>query len=138
MNWGYAIISKIFLSQYFSCAQFLLANALFKEMKMKKTLLTAAVTSLLVSGCSRDYTPAPGASGEDIFKAACMECHEAIEGKDNIYYELTSDKRTTEFVAEKLASGSLKMPKFPNITGDSLKAISQFVVDHSVEKVVEK
>jgi len=101
---------------------------------MNKTLLAAAITTLLLSGCSRDYTPASGASGEDIFKAACLECHEAIEGKDNIHYELTSDRRNVDFVAKKVASGSLKMPKFPNITGDSLTAVSQYVIEHSIAK----
>jgi len=101
---------------------------------MKKLLLLTASAGLLLSGCSRDYTPAPGASGEEIFKGACMECHEAIEGKDNIFYELASDKKNADFFAQKISSGSLIMPKFPNITGDGLKAVSQYALDHSVEK----
>lgn len=101
---------------------------------MKKTVLTVAVTTLLLAGCSRDYTPAPGAGGEAIFNAACMECHEAIEGKNKIYYELASDKRNADFVAKKVSSGSLMMPKFPNISGDSLKAVSEFAIEHSIAK----
>ena len=101
---------------------------------MNKTLLVAATTTLLLAGCSRDYTPEPGASGEDIFKSACMECHEAIEGKDNIYYELASDRRNADFVANRVSSGSLMMPKFPNINGASLKAVSQYAIEHSIAK----
>ena len=102
---------------------------------MKKLfLLTAASTTLLLAGCSRDYTPATGASGEDTFKAACMECHEAIEGKENIFYELSSDKKNADFIANKISSGSLLMPKFPNITGDNLKAVSQYALEHAVVK----
>lgn len=102
---------------------------------MKKLfLLAAASTTVLLAGCSRDYTPAAGASGEDIFKAACMECHEAIEGKENIFYELSSDKKNADFIANKISSGSLMMPKFPNITGDNLKAISQYALEHAAEK----
>ncbi|MDX2506128.1 MAG: cytochrome c [Gammaproteobacteria bacterium] len=101
---------------------------------MNKTLFLLASASLTLSGCSRDYTPAPGTGGEDIFNATCMECHEAIEGKDNIFYELASDKRNTDSIAKKISSGSLLMPKFTNITGDSLKAISQYALDHSVAK----
>jgi len=105
---------------------------------MKKLLLlTAATTTLLLSGCSRDYTPAAGASGEDIFKGACMECHEAIEGKENIFYELSSDKKNADFFAKRISSGSLLMPKFPNITGDSLKAVSQYALEHSADKAPE-
>ncbi len=101
---------------------------------MKKLLLLTAGTTLLLAGCSRDYTPVAGATGEDIFKGACMECHEAIEGKDNIFYELSSEKKNADFFADKISSGSLIMPKFPNITGDNLKAVSQYAVEHSTEK----
>lgn len=101
---------------------------------MKKALLLSATAALALSGCSRDYTPVAGATGEDIFKAACLECHEAIEGQDNIYYELASDKKNADFIAKKVSSGSLMMPKFPNITGDSLKAISQYALEHSISK----
>ncbi len=101
---------------------------------MKKLLLLTAATTILLAGCSRDYTPAAGASGEDIFKAACMECHEAIEGRDNIFYELSSDKKNADYFAKKISSGSLLMPKFPNITGDSLKAVSQYALEHSADK----
>ena len=101
---------------------------------MNKTLLFASSTILLLAGCSRDYTPVAGATGEEIFKAACLECHEAIEGKENIYYEVSSDKKNAEFFAKKISSGSLLMPKFPNVTGEALKAVSQYAAEHSVVK----
>lgn len=102
---------------------------------MKKLLvLSAAVTTLFLAGCSRDYTPVAGASGEDIFKGACMECHEAVEGKENVFYELASDKKNVEFFSKKISSGSLIMPKFPNITGESLNAVSQYALDHTADK----
>lgn len=101
---------------------------------MKKLLLLTASAGLLLSGCSRDYTPEPGATGEDIFKGACMECHEAIEGKENIYYEIAANKRSADFFAKKISSGSLIMPKFPNITGAGLKAVSEYAFEHSAVK----
>ncbi|MCN4144572.1 MAG: hypothetical protein LC437_05775 [Thiohalomonas sp.] len=101
---------------------------------MKKVLLLTASAGLLLSGCINDYTPSAAATAEDIFKGACMECHEAIEGKDNIYYEIASNKRNADFFAKKISSGSLIMPKFPNITGDGLKAVSQYALEHSVNK----
>lgn len=105
-------------------------------MKKSIVLLAAGLTtgSLLLSGCSRDYTPAADASGEDIFKGACMECHEPIEGKENIYYELSSDELNINFFSKKVTSGSLLMPKFPNITADKLTAVSQYALDHAVKK----
>ncbi|MCK5696948.1 MAG: cytochrome c [Gammaproteobacteria bacterium] len=101
---------------------------------MRTLLLLTATAGLLLSGCSRDYTPAANATGEDIFKGACLECHEAIEGKEAIFYEITSADRNAEFFANKISSGSLIMPKFPNITGDSLKAVSQYAFEHSIDK----
>ena len=101
---------------------------------MNKTLLFIASSALLLAGCSRDYTPVASATGEEIFKSACMECHEAIEGKENIYYEVASDKKNAEYFANKISSGSLLMPKFPNITGKNLQAVSQYAADHSAVK----
>ena len=101
---------------------------------MKKLLLLIASAGLLLSGCSNDYTPSANATGEDIFKGACMECHEAIEGKENIFYEIAGDKRNVDFFADKISSGSLIMPKFPNISGEDLKAVSQYALELSIDK----
>ena len=101
---------------------------------MKKLLLLTASAGLLLSGCSNDYTPAANATGEDIFKEACMECHEAVEGKENIFYEIAADKRSTDFFADKISSGSLLMPKFPKINGEKLKAVSQYALERSIDK----
>lgn len=105
---------------------------------MKKSILLAAAGltcgSLFLSGCSRDYTPAADASGEDTFIGACMECHEPIEGKENVFYELKSDQLNVDFISKKVASGSLLMPKFPNITADKLTAVSQYALDHAIKK----
>jgi hypothetical protein len=101
---------------------------------MKTTLLFTATIILVLSGCSRDYTPTAGASGEDIFKGACLECHEAIEGQTSVFYELSSNERNADFFSKKISSGSLLMPKFPNITGDNLKSVSLYALEHSIEK----
>jgi mono/diheme cytochrome c family protein len=105
-----------------------------KDYDMKKTFLMAAATVLVLSGCSSDYTPNAGTSGEEIFKAACMECHEAVAGKENIFYEIPADKHNLGYITGKISSGSMSMPKFPNITGNELNAISTYVLEHSVAK----
>jgi len=102
---------------------------------MKKIAVLMTTGSLiLLSACSRDYTPVAGTSGEEIFKAACMECHEAIEGKQDIYYELKPADQTLTFFTDKVSSGSLLMPKFPNIKGEELKAVGQYALEHSQNK----
>ena len=105
---------------------------------MKKSILLMTVSTLtmavFISGCSRDYTPAAAATGEEIFKGACMECHEAIEGKDNMFYELSAENKNIKFFSKKISGGSLMMPKFPNITADKLTAVSQYAMEHSADK----
>ena len=105
---------------------------------MKKSILVMTVCTIslsaFISGCSRDYTPSATATGEDIFKQACMECHEAIEGKENIFYELKAENKNSDFFSNKISKGSLMMPKFPNITADKLTAVSQYALAHSTDK----
>ncbi|MCU7836279.1 MAG: cytochrome c [gamma proteobacterium symbiont of Taylorina sp.] len=97
-------------------------------------LISTITLSTFISGCSRDYTPAVNATGEEIFKGACMECHEVVEGKSNVYYELDEENKNIDFFSKKISSGSLLMPKFPNITTDKLTAVSQYALDHSIKK----
>jgi mono/diheme cytochrome c family protein len=99
---------------------------------MKPLFLIAVSSIILLAGCSRDYTPTSGASGEDIFKAACLECHQAIAEKETIYYELSNENHNINFITNKISSGSLLMPKFPHIIGDNLKSVSQYALKHSI------
>ncbi|MDH4284752.1 MAG: cytochrome c [Gallionellaceae bacterium] len=101
---------------------------------MKKTyLIIAAMTALAMAGCSKPntYTPAAGASGADIFKAACLECHKIENGK---IFELAADKATPAAIAKKITEGGAIMASFPNIKGEELKAVSQYVIENSKVK----
>lgn len=86
-----------------------------------------------MAGCSKPngYTPAAGASGEDIFKAACLECHKIENGK---IFELAADNATPAAIAKKVSGGGMFMASFPNIKGEELKAVSQYVADNSKVK----
>lgn len=100
---------------------------------MKKTYLTIAMAALAMAGCSKpnDYTPAAGASGADIFKAACIECHKIENGK---IFELAADKANAAAIAKKVTEGGKIMSSFPNIKGEELKSLSQYVIDNSKVK----
>ena len=100
---------------------------------MKKTYLALTVAALAMAGCSKpnNYTPAAGASGADIFKAACFECHKIENGK---IFELAADKASAEAIAKKVTEGGKIMSSFPNIKGKELKALSQYVIDNSKVK----
>ncbi len=94
-------------------------------------LILLPILGLALAGCAgkEEYKPAPGASGEDIFKAACVECHEP--GENGKVFELTKEKATVAAISEKIGKGSLTMPSFPNISGDELKSLSEYVLSIS-------
>jgi len=99
---------------------------------MKKAL-ALTVAALAMAGCSKpnNYTPAAGASGADIFKAACLECHKIENGK---IFELTADKASAAAIAKKVTEGGTIMPTFPNIKAEELKGLSQYVIENSKVK----
>lgn len=100
---------------------------------MNKTCLTVSLLALAVAGCSKtnNYAPAAGASGADIFKAACLECHKVENGR---IFELSADKANAATIARKITEGGVMMPSFPNLKGEELKAVSQHVVENSKVK----
>ena len=83
---------------------------------MKKAYLALTMTALVMAGCSKtnDYAPAAGASGEDIFKAACAECHKKEGGK---IFELSGDKASASAIAKKVTQGGMIMPSYPASRG---------------------
>ena len=100
---------------------------------MKKAPFIIAMATLTMVGCSKpnNYTPAAGASGADIFKAACIECHKIENGK---IFELAADKASAAAIAKRVTEGGTVMPSFPNIKGEELKAVSQYVIENSKVK----
>jgi len=100
---------------------------------MKKQMLCVAA-AVVLSGCSgsKDYTPAAGASGKDIFAQACVGCHSSInETELTTFWEITAENANVTYVSEKIAQGSIRMPSFPNIKGAELEAIATFVLEHN-------
>jgi len=100
---------------------------------MKLSYIFAALIIGLATGCSKtsDYSPAAGASGEDIFKAACMECHK--DAAPSIF-ELKADEATVASIKQRIAEGNMGMPKFPNIQGESLDKLAEYVLANSAKK----
>ena len=94
---------------------------------MKYSLLLSVGAASLLAGCSKndEFTPAVGMNGEAIFQAACAECHEPDDG--GYYFELT---RTAD-IGKTVRGGGLMMPAFPNIQGEALRSLSDYVMAHS-------
>lgn len=96
--------------------------------------LALVAASIVVSGCSRtdEYAPEATASGEAIFQTACVGCHEAVS--EGVYFELSADAAKPAAIAEKVSKGSLAMPGFPNIQGEQLTLLSEYVASVSAVK----
>ncbi len=96
---------------------------------MRSTVLV--VLGLVMAGCAgkETYSPAAGATGEDMFREACAECHEPKE--HGSYFELDKEEATATAVAEKISKGGFMMPAFPNIGSAELKRLSDYVLDIS-------
>lgn len=95
---------------------------------MSKPLFIPAAV-ILLAGCSREYAPDSRASGEQIYQAACLECHKpAANGS---IYTLKAKNANAAYIAEKVRGGSLLMPAFPNMKTDDLTKISTYALEHS-------
>ncbi|MGR9117508.1 MAG: c-type cytochrome [Gammaproteobacteria bacterium] len=101
----------------------------------KKAIMTALCLALLSEGCSRDYTPKPSATGEAIFREACVECHQVDnEAEGEFFFSLNDENANPTYIAYKVHTGSIVMPKFPNIKGKKMRALSEYVLNHSLRK----
>jgi len=91
--------------------------------------LSIIVVVIFLDGCSREYAPDSSASGEQIYQAACLECHKpAANGS---IYTLKAKNANAAYIAEKVHGGSLLMPSFPNLKSDDLTKISIYALEHS-------
>ena len=99
----------------------------------KIRFISILVLSVTATGCSRDYTPEASDNGEAIYKAACAECHQAEDkNAPEMFFTLDSKIANAKYIAHKVNSGSLMMPKFPNIKGSKMRSLSEYVLDHSL------
>lgn len=102
---------------------------------MKKThLVIAASTALILVGCGggKDYTPPADASGEQIFTAACSECHKPLSADKAMI--LSASVANKEAIIKKFQGGSMRMPAFKNIQGDAANRLADYVLANSEVK----
>ncbi len=100
---------------------------LFKQCALR-SMASLVVTAVLLSGCSRtdEYSPAADADGKATFNAACIGCHEAKS--EDVHFEIGGDKATLAAVKEVITQGGFPMPAFPNIQGEALDQLAQYVI----------
>lgn len=102
---------------------------------MKKiTALSLALTGcvlIVLSGCSKnsDYMPSVGATGESIFKEACVNCHSPVNGKVML---LRPEMANSEALIERIRNGKgLGMPAFPNLMGGSVQMLADYLLENA-------
>ena len=97
---------------------------------MKKILICMLSALATLTGCtkSNDYMPAPEATGKEIFQVACTHCHKAQAG---IIMTLDSEMADVDAIANKVLTGSIAMPAFPNIQGEPAQKLAEYVLANS-------
>ena len=102
-------------------------------MKKLNFALTASVPLISVGcGGGRDYTPPADATGEQIFSSACTECHKPLSA--NVAMILSEKVANKEAIIKKLQGGSMRMPAFKNIQGESADRLADYVLANSQVK----
>ena len=102
-------------------------------MKKLNFALTASVLLILVGcGGGRDYSPPADATGEKIFSSACTECHKPLSA--NVAMILSENVANKEAIIKKFQGGSMRMPAFKNIQGESADRLADYVLANSQVK----
>ena len=98
---------------------------------MYKKMGFIIASSALLAACSgtNDYTPATGATGENMYIAACASCHSG----EFFHWKMTPEEANEEYVKKMITEGTMGMPSFPNIKGDQLEALTQFVLEKNAK-----
>ncbi|MDH5258723.1 MAG: cytochrome c [Gammaproteobacteria bacterium] len=101
---------------------------------MLKNTIYLSMIALLTTACSgsNKFSPAPEMSGKEIFASACVECHKPV---GESVMEISADMKDADKIANQVLGGSLMMPSFPNIQGESARKLAKYVVENSKTKM---
>ena len=102
---------------------------------MKKTNIALTISAFfLLTGCgaSKDYSPPADASGEQIFSTACTECHKPLSA--NVAMILSDKVANKDAIIKKFQGGSMRMPSFKNIQGESADRLAEYILANSETK----
>jgi cytochrome c551 len=102
---------------------------------MRKLNIALTLSTLfIVTGCggSKDYSPPADASGEQIFSTACTECHKPLSA--NVAMILSEKVANKDAIIKKFQGGSMRMPAFKNIQGESADRLAEYILANSEVK----
>lgn len=126
MNDNYVRLARLFANLM------IFRNIVVASIVKMRVILFVALLGFILSGCikNNDYTPSPEATGEKIFKEACVQCHTPVSGNVMI---LRPEMANTGAIVERIKSGKgIGMPAFPNLTGDSAQSLAEYVLKNSI------
>lgn len=95
----------------------------------KISVIVASVAVLSACSGTKDYTPPAGATGIDMYTASCASCHNG----EFSHWKLEEGERNAEYIQKVINSGTMGMPSFPNIKGEQLETLTQFVLENSAK-----
>ena len=98
---------------------------------MYKKMGFIMASSALLAACSgtNDYTPATGTTADNMYIAACSSCHSG----EFFHWQMTPEEANAGYVKKMIAEGTMGMPSFPNIKGEQLEVLTQFVLDKNAK-----
>ena len=97
------------------------------------SLILVSCAFIILVGCTKTdtYTPSNTISGEEIFNLNCTKCHKP---EVDAVIRLSSDKISKEAILKQIQSGSMSMPAFPNIKGESGERLAKYILENSKPK----
>ncbi len=101
---------------------------------MQHKKLSLLIFTLSLAACSDDYTPRESSSGKTIYLEACARCHSGEPENPQMYWSINPKNINARYIAYKVNVGSLTMPNFPNIRGESMNKLSAYVLQHNLKK----
>ncbi len=93
------------------------------------SLLTVSVVLLSLNACSKDYSPSEKDTGESMYQTACANCHKKDE--KGLIFTFTKENANTAYIKRRIAEGSMKMPKFPNINAQQAEELGAYLLENS-------
>jgi cytochrome c551 len=79
--------------------------------------------------CSKDYSPTSSDTGESMYQTACSQCHKKNE--KGMIFTFDKEKATIIYIKERIAQGSMQMPKFPNIKPKQAEELGKYILQNS-------
>ncbi|MCK5872499.1 MAG: cytochrome c [Methylococcales bacterium] len=96
-----------------------------------KTASLFVITTVLLSlnACSKDYSPSEKDTGASMYQTACSNCHKKDE--KGLIFTFNKENANIAYITKRIAEGSMKMPKFPNINAQQAEELGVYLLKNS-------